>query len=110
MTDEELVQVNLGDDYDRGAFFTTDWGAKDHLVPRSTLERWEAVQAAYEAMQAEIDQAMSEQSERVSALSAERWGPKGPLQTFIEQAYAKQMAFALNVPPLLRGPKYKDPE
>lgn len=108
MSSEELVAVNLGDDYERGEFFTTDWGPKDHLVPRSQLERWEAVQTAYEAVQAEIRQVMDEQRERVRALYAGR--PKSPMAKFLEQAYAKQVTFALNASPLLRGANHQGSE
>lgn len=108
MSDEELVPVNLGNDYERGEFFTTEWGPKDHLVPRSQLERWEAVQAAHEAMQAEIESVMDEQRERINALYASR--PKSVISSFIEDVYSKRLTFALNVPLLLRGPNYKEPE
>lgn len=107
-SEEELVQVNLGNDYECGESFTTVWGPKDYLVPRSQLERWEAVQTAYEAMQAEIRQVMDEQRERIRALYAGR--PKSPLQRWVEQAYAKQMNFALNASPLLRGANHQESE
>lgn len=109
MSEEELVPIELGDNYYLGAQFYSGVTG-DYFVPRSTLERWEAALDAYDDMQDEIEKVMREQFERVSALRAERRGPKSPMQTFIEQVYAKQMTFALNVPPLLRGPEYKDPE
>lgn len=107
MSDEELVPVSLDDDYYyQGPGYMT--GRGDYLVPRSRLERWEAAQAAYDEMQQDILRVMDEQRERVRALRAER--PKSPMAEFIEQAYAKQMDFALNVPPLLRGLNHQEPE
>lgn len=104
-----MVPVQLSNDYYLGACFSDDprYGG-DYVVPRSTLKRWEAAKAAYEAMQAEIDQVMDEQRERIRAINAQR--PKTYLQKTIEDIYAKPMAFALNIPSLLRGPNYREPE
>lgn len=85
-SEEEMVAVNLGDDYYKGAYFSTYEGySKDCLVPRSQLERWEAAKAAYESMQSEVEQVMDEQRERVRALRAER--PKSHLSSFIQDTY-----------------------
>lgn len=108
VSNEEMVAVNLGDDYDKGPFFTTDWGPRDYLIPRSQLERWEAAEAAHGQMQTEIDQIMDEQSERIREINAAR--PKTQLSSLIEQAYSRQMAFAFSIHPLLRGLKHKEPE
>lgn len=108
MSEEELVPVDLGNDYYLGDYFSTDAPRKDYLVPRITLERWEAAKAAYEAMQAEIDKVMGEQRERIREINSHR--PKSPMASLIEEIYAKRMTFALQVPPLLRGPTYKEPE
>jgi hypothetical protein len=92
-SEEEMVAVNLGDDYDKGPFFTTDWGPKDYLVPRSQLERWEAAEAAYESMQSEIERVMDEQRERVRALRAER--PKSQFASLLERIYEPTIRAAL---------------
>lgn len=111
MSDEAMIAAILsGSDYESPASFSTDPSYDlDYLIPRSRLERWEAAQAAYEAMQHEIDQVMEEQRERVSALRAERRGPKTPMEDFIETAYSKLMTFALQQRPLLRDSE-KEPE
>lgn len=97
MTDseEEMVAVNLGDDYYQGAYFSAhDELPKDYLVPRSQLERWEAAGAAYESIQSEIAQVMDEQRERVRALRAER--PKSQFASFVEQIYEPTVRAALD--------------
>lgn len=99
-TEEEIVPVNLGDDWDKGPYFTTDWGPMDHLVPRSQLERWRAAQAAYEEMQSEIDRVMDEQIERIREINAAR--PKSQLSLLVEKIYQPAMEAALRMQPLSR--------
>lgn len=105
---EELVAVSLGNDYYLGNQFSTVATARDYMVPRSTLERWEAAMAAYEAMQAEIDTVMDEQRERIRALRAQE--PESPIAKAIQEVYASKMAFTLGASPLLRGLKHKEPK
>lgn len=72
LVSEETVNVALGDDYYQGAYFRTVDGPLDYEVPKSQLERWEAAEAAYGAMQDEIERVMREQADRVRALYQER--------------------------------------
>lgn len=74
LVSEETVRVGLGDDYYQGAYYSTTGSLLEYEVPRSTLERWEAAQAAYSAMQDEIEKVMREQAARIRALRKER-GP-----------------------------------
>jgi hypothetical protein len=84
---EEMVSVGLGDDFYLGAYFTTS-GVTDYEVPRSTLERWEAAKAAFEAMQGEIERVMQEQRDRVLALALERRkGQPSTVPPAIQAAY-----------------------
>jgi hypothetical protein len=100
---EEIVKVALGDDYYQGAYFRTVDGSLDYEVPRSTLERWEAAQAAYEAMQDEIGRVMQEQSERIRALSLERRkGQPTTVPSAIQEAYGEAIMQTLQQAPLLR--------
>lgn len=69
---EETVKVGLGDDYYHGAYYRTVDADLDYEVPKSQLERWEAAQAAYGAMQDEIEQVMREQRQTALALMLER--------------------------------------
>lgn len=111
---EEIVRVNLGDDYYKGAYFDTFSGPKDYEVPRSQLERWEAVEAAYLEMQDEIEQVMKEQQERVAALNQERRGSLGEALARLYEASIKNLLsgppLPFKVPESLRGPRYKEPE
>lgn len=99
--EEEMVAVDLGEDYYLGAYFTTDH-PRDYLIPRSQLERWEAAQAAYEDMQSEIEQVMNAQRERARALRTERWGTKSPMARFLEGVYEQPVIDALQAPATFR--------
>lgn len=106
MSEEEMVPVSLGDDYERGAYFITkdmdSSTAGDYLVPRSQLERWEGWLADYGQMQDEIAGVMGAQRERVAERRAARRGPKGPMQVLIEEMYANPIAQALQIPATFR--------
>jgi hypothetical protein len=85
---EETVKVGLGDDYYHGAYFRTVDADLDYEVPKSQLERWEAAQAAYGAMQDEIGQVMTEQRSQALALMLERRkGQPGVIPKLIQAAY-----------------------
>lgn len=106
MSSEETVRVSLGDDYYRGPYFSaTDGTPRDYEIPRSQLERWEAVKAAYGAMQGEIEQVMREQRER--ALEARRARPASPMDDFLKRAYGARIEAAMRTPPMFRA---KEPE
>ena len=96
------MNVALGDDFYTGAYFRTAGLPLDYEVPRSQLERWEAAQAAYEAMQAEIERVMDEQRQRVLALMLERRkGQPSGIPPAIQAAYESAIAQALAQPLLL---------
>jgi hypothetical protein len=100
---EETVKVGLGDDYYQGAYFSTAATYLDYEVPRSQLERWEAAQAAYGAMQDEIEQVMREQSRRVLALMLERRkGQPNTVSKLVQVAYEDAITRMLQQAPLLR--------
>jgi hypothetical protein len=100
---EEMAKVALGDDYYQGAYFSTAATHLDYEVPRAQLERWEAAQAAYGAMQDEIEQVMREQSRRVLALMLERRkGQPSTVPPDIQAAYEGAIAKMLQQAPLWR--------
>lgn len=100
---EETVKVALGDDYYLGAYFRTVDGFLDYEVPKSQLERWEAAQAAYGAMQDEIEKVMEQQRDRVLALMLERRkGQPSTVPPVIQKAYEDAIARMLKQGPLLR--------
>lgn len=108
--EEEMVAVRLsGGGYEEDAFFSEDpmYAPLDYLVPRSQVERWEAAQAAYEAMQSEIERVMDEQRERVRALRAER--PQSPMGGILQQTYERRLIETLLTQVSLRGPNYQEP-
>lgn len=106
MSEEEMVPVSLGDDYERGAYFITKdmdpTTLADYLVPRSQVERWEGWLADYGQMQDEIAGVMGEQRERVGELRAARHGPKSPMQGLIEEMYKPAIISALEAPATFR--------
>lgn len=110
---EEMVKVGLGDDYYQGAYFSTSGALLDYEVPRSTLERWEAAQAAYSAMQDEIGRVMDEQAERARALRKERNPEPSLLERMIKDSYVPVITQALRqqlfISESLRGPNYRGP-
>lgn len=84
--EEEMVAVDLDDDYYTGPYVSSHDGyPKDYLVTRSQLERWQAAEAAWEAAQSEIEQTMREQRERVRALRAQR--PKSQVFQWAQNIY-----------------------
>lgn len=84
----ETVKVALGDDYYKGAYFRTVDGDLDYEIPKSQLERWEDAEAAYGAMQDEIEQVMREQADRARALYQERHKDKPrTVPPALEEAY-----------------------
>jgi hypothetical protein len=94
---EETVKVALGDDYYKGAYFRTVDGDLDYEVPKSQLERWEDAEAAYEAMQDEIERVMREQADRVRALYRERHKDKPrTVPPALEEAYGAAIMRQLN--------------
>lgn len=100
---EGTVQVALGDDYYKGAYFRTVDGDLDYQVPKSTLERWEAAEAAYGAMQDEIEQVMQEQRDRVLALLLERRKDRpSTIPPAIQAAYADAITRMIQQASLLR--------
>lgn len=100
---EEIVKVALGDDYYQGAYFRTVDGYLDYEVPKSQLERWEAAQAAYGAMQAEIEKVMEQQGNRVLALMLERRKRQpSTVPPAIQAAYESAIAQMFQQGPLLR--------
>lgn len=100
---EEVVKVALGDDYYQGAYFRTTYGHLDYEVPKSQLERWEAAQAAYSAMQDEIERVMEQQRDRVLALLLERRkGQPSIVPPAVQAAYSDAIMRMLQQPPLLR--------
>lgn len=100
---EETVKVALGDDYYQGTYFRAVDGFLDYEVPRSQLERWEAAQAAYGAMQDEIEQVMREQSRRVLALMLERRkGQPSTVSPIVQAVYEDAITRMLQQAPLLR--------
>jgi hypothetical protein len=100
---EETVKVDLGDDFYQGAYFSTTATYLDYEVPKSQLERWEAAQAAYEAMRAEIGRVMQDQRDRVFALHMERRkGQPSTVPPAIQAAYESAIARMLEQPQLLR--------
>lgn len=101
---EAMVKVGLSDDYYQGAYFRTMDGHLDYEVPRSQLERWEAAQAAYGAMQDEIERVMREQRDRVFALAMERRkGQPSSIPPVVQEVYTEAIMRMLQQLPLLRG-------
>lgn len=103
---EETVKVGLGDDYYQGAYYSTTGSLLEYEVPRSTLERWEAAQAAYGAMQDEIEKVMREQAERIRAQRKER-GPTR-MSSVIEDIYGPAILAQLTT--IYGGQTPKEPE
>lgn len=100
---EEIVKVALGDDYYQGAYFRTVDGFLDYEVPKSQLERWEAAEAAYGAMQDEIEKVMEQQRDRVLALMMERRKDQpSTVPPVIQEAYSNAIMQMLKQGPLLR--------
>lgn len=100
---EETVKVGLGDDYYQGAYYSTTGSLLEYEVPRSTLERWEAAQAAYGAMQDEIEKVMREQAERIRALRKERSPSK--VTSWVQDIYGPAILAQLALPTIVQVPK-----
>jgi hypothetical protein len=103
LVSEETVKVGLGDDYYQGAYYSTTGSLLEYEVPRSQLERWEAAQAAYSAMQDEIGQVMREQAERIRALRKERSPSR--MTSIIQDIYGPAILAQLAQPITIRIPK-----
>lgn len=101
---EEKVQVALGDDYYTGAYFS-EAGSTDYEIPWSQLERWKAAEAAWEAMQREIEQVMAEQRESVRLRRAQR--PESALPGAIQEAYGEVILRHLQTEPLWKRSEAK---
>jgi hypothetical protein len=100
---EETVKVALEDDYYKGACFMAVGGQPDYEVPKSQLERWEATEAAYGAMQGEIERVMEEQGDRVLALRMERRkGQPSTVPPAVQEAYSEAIMRMIQQAPLLR--------
>lgn len=105
---EETVRVGLGDDYYQGAYYSTTGSLLEYEVPRSTLERWEAAQAAYSAMQDEINQVMREQAERVRALREKRSPAQIRVASWVQDIYGPAILAQLTT--TYGGQTPKEPE
>jgi hypothetical protein len=100
---EETVKVGLGDDYYQGAYYSTTDSLLEYEVPRSTLERWEAAQAAYGAMQDEIEKVMRDQAARIRA-QRPALSP-GRMTSIIQDIYGPAILAQLAQPITIRIPK-----
>lgn len=101
MTSEDMVSVDLGDDYYLGSYFNEFDAGGEYEIPSAQLERWKEAHAAWEAAQDEIAEVMAAQRDKVMAARKES---SGPLSDAIHVAYDSLFRQVLSAGPLPQDP------
>lgn len=99
MTPEDMVSVDLGDDYYLGSYFNESAAAGEYEIPSAQLERWKEAHAAWEVAQDEIAEVMAAQRDKVMAARKES---SGAISDAIHVAYESLIRAVLTADPLPR--------